>query len=243
MDVPATEMLFEHTRRLREGHRPRRQGRRDPARSGANTREELLKYGFESAQVDMILRNERQERRKPMREERRNVDVIREKSMGNTARTQNWYDFPVEPTRLEVRSGSDGRDVLESLDHGSEKRLSGPWFQRCWSVWPKEENENLLRGHVLGQAPERLPVIQNRTSSDPMTRIDLETTAHSPYQRVRSWRHDTGSGQAKPALKRVVHATYGDLLGDSGQEMCNPTGFSAVPKSCDSHGDALYYIL
>jgi hypothetical protein len=84
------------------------------------------------------------------------------------------------------------------------------------------------------------PTIVTELSRDPLPQVE---SAPSAFQRVRSWRYNQVLPTIEPTLKRVVHATYGDLLQNETLKGPNPPGFIAVPQSCGSQGDTLYHIL
>jgi hypothetical protein len=112
------------------------------------------------------------------------------------------------------------------------------WFSKSWSV--RSANGQLKRSHDSIQASPISPTIVTELSRDPLPQVE---SAPSAFQRVRSWRYNQVFPAIEPTLKRVVHATYGDLLQKETLKGANPPGFIAVPQSCNSRGDTLYHIL
>lgn len=143
-----------------------------------------------------------------------------------------------ESRRVSKRRRTKGRD----MNGEPISDLPAPWFQRSWSVRPKEEQ--VQRAAVLGHScPLRPSNVLTNLSSESMQAIGFGPAEHFSQGRIRSWRHDPSTGADKPLLRRVVHATYGDLLQDGSHGNSDPPGFIAVPKTCDLHGDALYHTL
>lgn len=125
-------------------------------------------------------------------------------------------------------------------------RVSTPWFSESWNVrtargldagdmWSKQASS--------AQASSASPTIVTELSSESLPHAEAETAAPSAGHRIRSRRSNQFVPSIKPTLKRVVHATYGDLLQSEALKGANPPGFVAVPQSCGSQGDTLFHML
>jgi hypothetical protein len=146
--------------------------------------------------------------------------------------------------RSESRSPRRYRPELMRSDSSEQSfstyapRVSTLWFSKSWSV--RSANGQLKRPHGSIQTSLMSPTIVTELSRDPLPQVE---SAPSAFQRVRSWRYNQILPTIEPTLKRVIHATYGDLLQNETLKGPNPPGFIAVPQSCDSQGDTLYHIL
>jgi hypothetical protein len=109
------------------------------------------------------------------------------------------------------------------------KRTQAPWFQRCWSAQPAEMHTS--QDHLTGRHGERKALLEGNAIKSPLR------------QRISSWRQTLSLVMGEPVLRRVVHATYGDLLQNNSQKSSNPPGFIAVPQLSGSQGETLYHVL
>jgi hypothetical protein len=119
--------------------------------------------------------------------------------------------------------------------------VSTPWFFERWSVRAAKG----LSVHDIGsdQTSPLPPAIVTELSCDSQTQVKDASAAPSTLQRVRPWKYNPVPPVLEPTLKRVLHATYGDLLQNEIYKGHDPAGFIAVPQSCSSQGDTLYHIL
>ena len=150
-------------------------------------------------------------------------------------------DLPASPERRSRRR-SRPKPMSNSSSGQSystwASRTSTLWFSKSWSARPAKEPQMKLHG--LGQASLLSPKIVTELSCDPLPQVE---PAPSTFQKVRSWRYNQVLPTIEPTLKRVIHATYGDLLQNEALKGPDQPGFIAVPQSCSSQGDTLYHIL
>ena len=123
----------------------------------------------------------------------------------------------------------------------SAPRASTPWFLESWNVRAARG----LNAQDIGskQTSSASPTIVTELSSESIPCIEAEPTATSAAYEIRPWAYGRSVPSIKPILKRVVHATYGDLLQSEAPKGLNPPGFVAVSQQCGSQGDTLYHIL
>jgi hypothetical protein len=160
------------------------------------------------------------------RPRRRAIDVSEHSTRSRRRRSQ--------PYRSESNSSGNSHSTWVSRDTKS-------WFFQSWSVKP-------AKGFItqdLGsdQTSTLSPAIVTELSDESRPKVEAAPAMPSPFQRVRSWRYNQVLPTVEPTLKRIVHATYGDLLQSEALKGPNPPGFIAVPQSCSSQGDTLYHIL
>ena len=150
-------------------------------------------------------------------------------------------DVPASPER---RSPRRSRPKTTRSDFSGQSistwapRTSTLWFAKSWSVRPAKELH--MKFHGQGPTSRVSPKIVTELSCDPLAQVK---PAPFTFQRVRSWRYNQILPTTKPTLKRVIHATYGDMLQNEALKGPNQPGFIAVPQSCSSQGDTLYHIL
>ena len=148
------------------------------------------------------------------------------------------------PGSTESRSPRRSRSKSMRSDSSKESyptwapRASILWFSKSWSVRSAEGLH--MKPHGLGQTSPVSPNIVTELSCDPLPQVGF---APSAFQRVRSRRYNHIFPTIEPTLKRVIHATYGDLLQNEALKGPDQPGFIAVPQSCSSQGDTLYHIL
>jgi ParB-like chromosome segregation protein Spo0J len=216
MDRYEVEVLIEHSKRLRETE----------ARTTREKefRELLAKAGFTISQIEVIISNERRKTQYRYRED----ETEREDLKNETAKSNS-------DAQERRSSGSDhSRPLLQPLS-------SRAWFERDWTVRP--EKSQTQQDIFLQQPAPQSSTILTKGSFQSSAPPDAEAPEPLPYQRIRSWRYNPPVVTTKPVLKRVVYATYGDMLRDTTNKSLNPPGFITVPKASDSQGDALYHML
>lgn len=118
---------------------------------------------------------------------------------------------------------------------------STPWFFESWNVRAARGLD--LQDIGSKQASSASPTIVTELSSASLQHAEAEPAASSAVHRIRSRTFNQSVPSVKPTLKRVVHATYGDLLQSEALKGANPPGFVAVSQSCGSQGDTLFHIL
>lgn len=160
------------------------------------------------------------------RPRRRAIDVSEHSTRSRRRRSR--------PYRSESSSSGNSYSTWVSRDSKS-------WFFQSWSVQP-------AKGFItqdLGsdQTSPLSPGIVTELSDESRPKVEAAPTMPSPFQRVLSWRYNQVIPTVETTLKRIVHATYGDLLQSEASKGTNPPGFIAVPQSCSSQGDTLYHIL
>jgi hypothetical protein len=122
-----------------------------------------------------------------------------------------------------------------------EPRVAKSWFSKSWSV--RSQNRRDMQSIGTYQTSPLPTAIVSELADESQPKPEASSAVPSPFQRVRSWRYNQVLPTIETTLKRVVHATYGDLLQNEALKGPNPPGFIAVPQSCSSQGDTLYHIL
>lgn len=253
MDKHETNVLFDHTRRLRSGELRtsidkspdlprRRQNRRrhvellkGQAKIDEKTRSDLAEKGFTKLQIKTVMRKGRRYMHDTLLAVGFTKSQI-EAIMDKTKRNELSSSVPI---RARTNAESDNS---EDSDSGSE--IEGPviWFQKSWSVQPDKSHgsQDITTSHFTKQAPIVQIGIPHRTTEQ----AESETVQPPSHHRARSWRHNlvVASIQPEPELKQVVHATYGDILEDGPDESLYLPGYVALPQSSKLRGDALYHI-
>jgi hypothetical protein len=137
-------------------------------------------------------------------------------------------------------------NVLDSDSSGHSDKTSeppsyAPWFQKCWSVQSDRMPASL--DMVSKDTASHTPFLSIHSSLVSADSPKKETAEPSIRQSTMSWRQTPLVASVKLTLKRVVHSTYGGMLGDKVREDLSPAGFITVSQSCDVHGDAIYHHL
>jgi hypothetical protein len=145
----------------------------------------------------------------------------------------------------------EGRLLLEQQEDGRQSESSGssdamsesqtPWFQRCWSVQPGKVDTSQAAGSK--RPPLQPTTVVTEMHGGSIAPTDNENVQPFSRHKVRSWRQNFDIATSNPTLKRVVHATYGNLLEGKNCKDSNTPGFMAVPQMYKLQGDALYHIL
>lgn len=239
-DKHETNILFDHTKSL--GRRPsleyrqrsaaiwKQQSRKENkirgARNNKRMRESLANKGFTDVQIDLVIKMQRRTTRRALLEAGFTQDQVNQ-----------ILNLSQHPSSTSTNAGTD----TDSDDSGASRQASSSWFQWSWSANPDQAHasQDIVSSHLMTHEPTVL------IGSPPeATEQDVgETIQPLSRQRVRYWKNRPAAWSFEPKLKRVVHATYGDMLEDGLEKYHYSPGYVTVPQSCASRGDALFYML
>ena len=139
------------------------------------------------------------------------------------------------------RANSPRSEISAESYRTSAPRVSTPWFLESWNVRAaKGLNVQDIRSKQTSSAPS---TIVTELSSESLARVETKPTAPSAAYNIRPRAYGRHVPSINPMLKRVVYATYGDLLQSEALKGADPPGFVAVSQNCGSQGDTLYHIL
>jgi hypothetical protein len=227
----------------------RSSGRDHFAEVGSSETEELARMNLEDEQLSVVLGAEESE-------ENSDGDHIEQHQHDSDSEVRSSHRRRSPRRMSDLWSNSQGRSPRQSRSNRPRSDFSGhsnstfilrtspPWFLKKWSVEPR--NPFVVRDAGFEKKPPASSKFVTELYYDLLQRSEAAPAAPaapSPFQRVRCWRYNPVLPTTGLNLKRVVHATYGDLLQDEAHKSPSPPGFIAVPQSCSSQGATLYHIL
>jgi hypothetical protein len=184
------------------------------------------------------------EHTKRLREGRLNVEQQEERASFET-KARRKFAKQVTPTHVGLvvkRNRRKGRRLSESSGaSGAMSEPRTPWFKERWSVQPGKVETS--QAHGVNHHSSQPTTVVTEMYGESIAPINTENVQTFSRHRVRSWRQNFNIATSKPTLKRVVHATYGNLLEGKNYKDSNTPGFVAVPQACRLQGNALYHML